>query len=83
MHLVVASIILGVVAVWGVPLIASLLNSVLPAAAQPYLPSQTSPAFSVQSAITALVYGLLVFVTLVALEAAAKLVTHKSVRAGV
>lgn len=83
MHIVVASLILGVVAVWGVPLVTSLLKSILPDAASPYLPPTTTPAFSMQSAITALVYGALVFLTLIALEATAKLVTHKTVRAGV
>lgn len=59
MHLLWAGLILGVAAVWGVPLVASLLKSIVPASVQAYIPTGTVPSVSVQSAILALVYGLL------------------------
>jgi len=58
-HLIWAGLILGVAAVWGVPMIASILNSFLPATVTPYLPSATVPGVTAQSVVTALVYGLL------------------------
>lgn len=68
MHLLWAGLILGVAAVWGVPLVASILKSVVPASAQAYLPAGTIPSVSVQSAILALVYGLLLVGVLYALR---------------
>jgi hypothetical protein len=59
MHLIWAGLILGVAAVWGVPIIASLLNSILPATVQPYLPSSTVPGVTTQSVVTAVIYGIL------------------------
>ncbi len=60
MHLVWAGLILGVVAVWGVPIISSLLNSVLPATVTPYLPASTVPGVNTNSVVTALIYGVLI-----------------------
>ena len=59
MHLIWAGLILGIAAVWGVPIVVSILNSVLPDTAKAYLPAGTVPAVSTQSVITALVYGVL------------------------
>ncbi len=60
MHIVWAGLILAVVAVWGVPIISSLLNSVLPATVTPYLPASTVPGVSTNSVVTALIYGVLI-----------------------
>lgn len=59
MHLIWAGLILGVAAVWGVPLVASLLKSVLPASAQSYLPTSQVPGVSGQAVVMALIYGIL------------------------
>ena len=59
MHLLWAGLILGLSAVFGVPIVASLLKSVLPASAASYLPSDTIPAVSVNTLVTALIYGVL------------------------
>lgn len=59
MHLLWAGLILGVSAVFGVPIIASILKSVLPASAAAYLPSDAIPSVTVNMAITTLIYGLL------------------------
>jgi hypothetical protein len=58
-HLIWAGLILGVAAVFGVPIVSSILNSILPATVQPYLPSGTVPSVTTQTVITTLVYGLL------------------------
>jgi hypothetical protein len=58
-HLIWAGLILGIAAVWGVPIVASILKSVLPDSAQSYLPSAAIPGVSTQSVVTALVYGIL------------------------
>lgn len=50
---------MGIAAVWGVPIVASILKSVLPDAAQSYLPPAAIPSVSTQSVVTALVYGIL------------------------
>jgi hypothetical protein len=58
-HLIWAGLILGVAAVWGVPLVATILKSVLPAQAQAYIPTSTVPGVSAQAVVSALIYGLL------------------------
>ena len=60
MHLIWAGLILGIVAVWGVPIVSSILNSVLPNTVQPYLPSSAVPGVSTNSIVTALIYGVLI-----------------------
>lgn len=59
MHLIWAGLILGIAAVWGVPIIASILKSILPASAVSYLPPSEVPGVTTQSVVTALVYGVL------------------------
>jgi ABC-type uncharacterized transport system permease subunit len=81
-HLILAGLILGIAAVWGVPLISSVLKSVLPAQAQAYLPPTAAPGFSIQALIASLIYGLIVFAVLLALEGLGKAVTHKKLRVG-
>lgn len=69
MHLLWAGVVLAIAAVWGVPIIASILNSVLPQKAQGYLPSSTIPGFTTKSLITALIYGILLALVLMGLRA--------------
>ena len=59
MHLIWAGLILGIAAVWGVPIVASILNSVLPDSVKAYLPSATIPSVDVKAVVTALIYGII------------------------
>ena len=59
MHLLWAGLILGLAAVFGVPIVASILKAVVPASAAAYLPSDSVPSFSTQVIVTTLVYGVI------------------------
>lgn len=64
----IAAAIFGVAAVFVVPMISGLLGGFVPAAYKSYLPSATSPAFSVASLINAVVFGVVLAAVLVLLH---------------
>lgn len=64
MHLLWAGLILGVAAVWGVPIVVSVLKSVVPASVQTYLPQATIPNVDMTGVVSALIYGVLLALVL-------------------
>lgn len=68
MEFFLAAAILGLAAVFVVPMVSGLLGGFVPAAYKSYLPSATSPAFSTATAINALVFGVVLAAILVLLH---------------
>lgn len=68
MHLIWAGLLLGIAAVWGVPIVSSLLKQILPQSVQAYLPTAEVPGVTVQGAVSALVYGVFLVLILMLLS---------------
>ena len=68
MQFAMTAAILGIAAVFVVPMVSSLLSGFVPAGYQSYIPSASSPAFSTASLINAFVYGAILAAILVLLH---------------